>query len=124
MQFAAFYLAFKGVENVEDVEGRPIEASDIFSNAIFRDIVISLVATLGLYLIASLLAVSPLSDFQVGNHLIVPQFEPWHMITSFIQYLLMAPSYINVLNVYAVSISSVVMPWKVHSFLQQFANVQ
>ena len=31
-----------------------------------------------------------------------PQFEPWHMITSFIQYLLMAPSYISVLNVYAV----------------------
>jgi cellulose synthase/poly-beta-1,6-N-acetylglucosamine synthase-like glycosyltransferase len=29
------------------------------------------------------------------------QFEPWHMITSFVQYLLMAPSYINVLNVYA-----------------------
>ncbi|GLB45336.1 putative chitin synthase [Lyophyllum shimeji] len=28
-------------------------------------------------------------------------FEPWHMITSFIQYLLMAPSYIAVLNVYA-----------------------
>ena len=32
-----------------------------------------------------------------------PQFEPWHMITSFVQYLLMAPSYISVLNVYAVS---------------------
>lgn len=30
------------------------------------------------------------------------QFEPWHMITSFLQYLLMAPSYIAVLNVYAV----------------------
>src|SRR5690606_15257257 len=31
------------------------------------------------------------------------QFEPWHMITSFLQYLLMAPSYISVLNVYAFS---------------------
>jgi len=30
-------------------------------------------------------------------------FEPWHLITSFIQYLLMAPSYITVLNVYAFS---------------------
>lgn len=28
------------------------------------------------------------------------------MITSFVQYLLMAPSYINVLNVYAVSLYS------------------
>ena len=71
---------------MESVEGRPIEIDDIFSNVIFRDIVISLLATIGLYLAASLLA-----------------FEPWHMITSFAQYLLLAPSYINVLNVYAVS---------------------
>ncbi|KDQ16092.1 glycosyltransferase family 2 protein [Botryobasidium botryosum FD-172 SS1] len=84
MTFAAFFLAVKGLENVASVEGRPIVFSDIFTNSIFRDIVISLVATLGLYVIASLLF-----------------FEPWHMITSFIQYLLMAPSYINVLNVYA-----------------------
>jgi len=34
------------------------------------------------------------------------QFEPWHMITSFVQYLLMAPSYIGVLNVYAVRLFS------------------
>lgn len=27
--------------------------------------------------------------------------DPWHMFTSFIQYLLMTPTYINVLNVYA-----------------------
>lgn len=30
------------------------------------------------------------------------QFDPWHLITSFAQYMFMAPSYINVLNVYAV----------------------
>ncbi|KDQ51532.1 glycosyltransferase family 2 protein [Jaapia argillacea MUCL 33604] len=84
MTFAAFFLAYKGIENVAHVQGRPIVASDIFSNSIFRDIVISLSATLGLYVLASLIF-----------------FEPWHMITSFIQYLLMAPSYINVLNVYA-----------------------
>jgi chitin synthase len=28
-------------------------------------------------------------------------FEPWHMFTSFVQYLLLSPSYVNVLNVYA-----------------------
>ncbi|TFK48851.1 glycosyltransferase family 2 protein [Heliocybe sulcata] len=84
MTFAAFFLAFKGIENVDKVEGRPITVSDIFSNAIFRNIVISLAATLGLYIVASIVF-----------------FEPWHMITSFLQYLLMAPSYINVLNVYA-----------------------
>lgn len=28
-------------------------------------------------------------------------FDPWHMFTCFIQYLLMTPTYINILNVYA-----------------------
>src|SRR5262249_12417028 len=27
--------------------------------------------------------------------------DPWHMFTSFIQYLLLTPTYINILNVYA-----------------------
>jgi len=46
--------------------------------------VVSIAATTGLYLISSLIFL-----------------EPWHMITSFIQYLMIAPAYINVLNVYA-----------------------
>ena len=28
-------------------------------------------------------------------------FDPWHMITSFLQYLLLSPMYINILNIYA-----------------------
>lgn len=28
-------------------------------------------------------------------------FDPWHMFTSFIPYMLLSPTYINVLNVYA-----------------------
>ncbi|KAF9476207.1 glycosyltransferase family 2 protein [Pholiota conissans] len=82
MTVAAFLLAFKGLSNLAKSE--TLTFSSIFTNHIFRNIVISLVATLGLYIIASIIF-----------------FEPWHMITSFIQYLLMAPSYINVLNVYA-----------------------
>jgi len=46
--------------------------------------VLSLAATLGLYVFASLLFL-----------------DPWHLVTSFAQYMFMAPSYINVLNVYA-----------------------
>jgi chitin synthase len=84
MTVSALLLAYKAIEGVAQSEGRAIQASDLFSNAIFRDVVISLAATLGLYFVASLIF-----------------FEPWHMITSFIQYLLMAPSYIAVLNVYA-----------------------
>lgn len=28
-------------------------------------------------------------------------FDPWHMFTSFIPYMLLSPMYINILNVYA-----------------------
>nr|KIR48602.1 chitin synthase [Cryptococcus bacillisporus CA1280] len=82
MLFAAIYLAVKGIQDVE-AQG-DITASTVFGNKIFRNIVISLLATYGLYILSSLIAL-----------------EPWHMITSFLQYLLLAPSYINVLNVYA-----------------------
>ncbi|KAK2463946.1 hypothetical protein APHAL10511_003997 [Amanita phalloides] len=47
-------------------------------------IVAAMLSTFGIYLIASIL-----------------YLDPWHMLTSFPQYLLLAPSFINVLNVYA-----------------------
>ncbi|KAF9269343.1 glycosyltransferase family 2 protein [Marasmius fiardii PR-910] len=84
MTISAFLLAFKGIEQLAKEKGSALGIGDLFTNTIFRNIVISLAATLGLYVAASLIF-----------------FEPWHMITSFIQYLLMAPSYIGVLNVYA-----------------------
>jgi chitin synthase len=56
----------------------------IVDNATFRDIVISLAATYGLYFISSFL-----------------HFEPWHMFTSFIQYMFFLPSYVNILMTYA-----------------------
>ncbi|KDR75062.1 hypothetical protein GALMADRAFT_70113 [Galerina marginata CBS 339.88] len=46
----------------------------------------SILVTYGLYAFGSLLA-----------------FDPWHMFTSFIPYLLLSPMYINVLNIYAFS---------------------
>lgn len=101
----AFLLAFKGIENIAHSDG-PLNAGDLFTNPIFRNIVLSLLATLGLYVIASLIFVSALAikkkKLSIIHYLFFTQFEPWHMITSFIQYLLMAPSYIAVLNVYAV----------------------
>lgn len=57
-QVAAFLLAFKGIQNIAAVEGRPLGIGDIFTNHIFRNIVISLLATLGLYIISSLIFVS------------------------------------------------------------------
>jgi chitin synthase len=82
MTIAAFFLAFRGIN---DIEKNAKAGTNLFNNLIFRNIVLSLVATLGLYFISSILF-----------------FEPWHMITSFLQYILLASSYINVLNVYAV----------------------
>lgn len=103
LQVAAFFLAFKGVDNIVHTNG-PLTVSDLFTNSIFRNIVISLLATLGLYILASLIFVSVAQIFRdMSSDQIPLQFEPWHMITSFLQYLLMAPSYISVLNVYAVS---------------------
>ena len=56
IQIAAFFLAFKGVENVIKSDG-PLSADSLFTNSIFRNIVISLLATLGLYILASLIFV-------------------------------------------------------------------
>ncbi|KAG2010491.1 chitin synthase, variant 2 [Coprinopsis cinerea AmutBmut pab1-1] len=84
MTFAAFFLAVKGIQAIGRETDGGITFGTFFENSIFRNIILSLAATLGLYLLASLIF-----------------FEPWHMITSFLQYLLMAPSYISVLNVYA-----------------------
>ncbi|KAK0529402.1 Chitin synthase, class 3 [Tilletia horrida] len=53
-------------------------------DAIYAQMVVSVLATYGVYLMSSLIALDPL-----------------HLITSFIQYVLLAPTYINILNVYA-----------------------
>ncbi|THH00743.1 hypothetical protein EW026_g1841 [Hermanssonia centrifuga] len=46
--------------------------------------IFSLIATYGVYFSSSILS-----------------FDPWHMFTSFIPYMLLSPMYINILNVYA-----------------------
>lgn len=53
-------------------------------DAIYSQIVFSVLATYGVYFLSSVIAM-----------------DPMHLITSFLQYLLLAPSYINVLNTYA-----------------------
>jgi chitin synthase len=60
------------------------QISDLFRNPIFFSLIVSMLSTYGLWLIASII-----------------MFDPWHMLTSFIQYLLLTPTYVNVLNVYA-----------------------
>lgn len=56
------FLAIKGVEAVEASGG--VSVDSVFGDKIFRNIILSLAATYGLYIVASLLAL-----------------EPWHMRT-------------------------------------------
>lgn len=88
MLFAAAWLTYQGVEL--GIQSTPWAQSPsqnlvlVLGQPGFRNIIISLGATYGLYLVSSFL-----------------YLEPWHMFTSFFQYLLLLPSYINILNIYA-----------------------
>ena len=102
------FLVIKGVQQVAAERRRNSNLSDFFTNAIFRDIVISTSATLGLYIIVSVIhvRVGPIYLLWLIEDARRLQMDPWHMVTSLVQYTLIAPSYINILNVYAVFFSS------------------
>lgn len=82
LMFATVFITVKSVQ--AQVKEGGFTFSTLFTNALFRTLILSMVSTYVLYLVASILF-----------------FDPWHMITSFIQYLLLTPTYINILNVYA-----------------------
>jgi chitin synthase len=86
----SMYLAVRGIshasidtDSVDDFFKSFFGSNSTESGGI---IIIALVATFGLYFIASFL-----------------YLDPWHMFTSFGQYLLLMSSYINILMVYAFS---------------------
>lgn len=87
LMFAAVYISVIAIMNDLDrqkAEGRGFEISELFENKVFYTLIISVMSTFGIWLIASLI-----------------MFDPWHMVTSFLQYMLLTPTYTNVLNVYA-----------------------
>jgi chitin synthase len=59
-------LSIKGVQQVAAEEHRGINVGDLYSNRIFRDIVISLSATVGLYLVASIIHVREIRSMNDG----------------------------------------------------------
>ncbi|WVO18063.1 hypothetical protein L204_105761 [Cryptococcus depauperatus] len=63
-----------------------VQAVKDFNSPIFSRMIISLISTYGVYVVSSILA-----------------FDPWHILTCFVQYILFSPTYINVLNAYAYS---------------------
>ncbi len=80
--FASIFITVKSIQT--EVAKTDFKLSDILTNQIFYTLIISLASTYVLWFVASFLF-----------------FDPWHMFTCMIQYLLLSPTYINVLNVYA-----------------------
>lgn len=81
LMFAAIFIAVRAIQ-AQVADG--FEINQLFKNKVFSSLIISTMATYGLWLVASLL-----------------MFDPWHMVTSMIQYILLSPTYVNVMNVYA-----------------------
>ncbi|KAF8852159.1 chitin synthase 1 [Acephala macrosclerotiorum] len=82
LMFASIFITVKSIQS--EVDQNSFTWSDIIKNQIFYTLIISLASTYLLWFVVSFLF-----------------FDPWHMFTSFIQYLLLTPTYINILNVYA-----------------------
>jgi chitin synthase len=80
--FASIFITVKSIQ--AEVALKQFHWTDIVKNKIFYSLIISLASTYVLWFVVSFL-----------------MFDPWHMFTSFIQYLLLTPTYINILNVYA-----------------------
>jgi chitin synthase len=82
LTFASIFITVKSIQK-ELADGK-FDVSEIFKNQIFYTLIISLASTYLLWFVVSFLF-----------------FDPWHMFTSFAQYLILTPTYINILNVYA-----------------------
>lgn len=86
----SFYLVFRALsghgDSIDTHDGLDRFFQTFFSSSSSGIIIIALVATFGLYFVASF-----------------AYLDPWHMFTSFPQYLCLMSSYVNILNVYAFS---------------------
>ncbi|ODV76766.1 glycosyltransferase family 2 protein [Suhomyces tanzawaensis NRRL Y-17324] len=84
MMFAAIYLAIHTVNLVVKNHKDDFNVTMVFTNGKFRDLVVSMVSTYLLYFVGA---------FLYG--------EPLFMFTSFVQYVALSPSYVNILNIYS-----------------------
>lgn len=79
--FSSVWIVYIGISTELS---KPQDVSSLLSNGPFRDIIISMASTFGVFVLSGIIF-----------------FDPWHMLTSFIQYFLLTPAYINILNTYA-----------------------
>lgn len=82
MIFCSIFMSVKSFQTILD--SGTVTFKGLLMKETFRDMVISLGSTYCLYLLSSII-----------------YLQPWHMLTSFVQYILLSPSYVNVLNIYA-----------------------
>jgi chitin synthase len=84
----AFYLVARAFTNQDSWSDLKADSVGEFIKQFFTSntglIILALVSTYGIYIVAS-----------------VMYLDPWHMLHSFWQYIVMASSYTNILNVYA-----------------------
>lgn len=84
LMFAAVFITVKAIMADLNQPGHKFQVVELFQNKVFSTLIVSVMSTFGIWLIASIL-----------------MFDPWHMFTSFLQYMLLTPTYTNILNVYA-----------------------
>ena len=82
--FAAIFIIVKSIQATLAKSGGHVTVGLIFTDSVFVTLIVSLLATYVLYFTMSILFL-----------------DPWHMLTCFVQYILLTPTYINILNVYA-----------------------
>ncbi|KAI8339622.1 chitin synthase 1 [Chlamydoabsidia padenii] len=82
MMFATIWITVKSVTSIVDESNGNMMA--MLGQSTFRNIIVSVCATYVMYFVSSFLFL-----------------DPWHMFSSFIQYILLSPSYTNILNIYA-----------------------
>jgi chitin synthase len=83
LMFASILITVRSVQN-QIKTNNGFNVADLLKDPIFRTLILSMLSTYVMWLVVSIIFL-----------------DPWHMATSFIQYLLMTPTYVNILNVYA-----------------------
>ncbi|QEU58306.1 Chs1 [Kluyveromyces lactis] len=82
MLACSIYMSVYSIQNL--IDSGTTTFKGLITKETFRDLVISIGSTYALYLLSSII-----------------YLHPMHMFTSLVQYVLLSPSYINVLNIYA-----------------------
>ncbi|KAL2045250.1 hypothetical protein N7G274_002333 [Stereocaulon virgatum] len=85
MLYLVFASVFITVRSIQiETRDHTFNWTDLYKNQLFFTLIVSLLSTYILWIVISILF-----------------FDPWHIVTCFLQYLLLTPTYINILNVYA-----------------------